>query len=1112
MECPSCHAETPGLGKFCAACGAALAIECPSCGRASPASAKFCFECGQKLSTAEPETIGKSAPAPAAPRADEPAASAERRQLTVAFCDLVGSTALSARLDPEDMREIIAMYYRCCAEQIAKAGGFVARYLGDGVLAYFGYPEAHEHDAEQAVRAALSLTEAVPKLPTGQDVVLRVRVGVATGVVVVGDLIGEGAAQEQGVIGETPNLAARLQALAEPGQVVISNSTRRLTGGMFEYGDLGRVSLKGLREPVQVWEVLGPSPVQSRFKAQHETGLTPLVGREKELELLVLRWQQAKRGEGQVVLLSGEPGIGKSRLAVALDERLRGEPCIRLREYCSPHHTDSAFHPVLRQLERAARFERGDAPGMKLDKLASLLGSTSVDDVNIRLLAELLSIPTGDRFAPLNWSPQRKKEKTIDALLQQLEILSRHWAVLLVYEDAHWSDPSSRELLSICVERVPRLPLLLIMTSRPEFEPPWSGRANVTKVTLNRLSRREGEALIGTLQRSNLLQHEIVGDILQRADGIPLFVEELAKAVLEAGSDNAGPATSPTIQPPAVGLPASLHASLMARLDRLGPTAKKIAQIGATIGREFSDDLLRAVAQGSEGEIRGALARLHDAGLVYREGMPPQSTFVFKHALVRDAAYSSLLRGERRRLHKRVAEAIEQVEPEIVSTQPEVLAYHAQEAELTERAVEWWGRAGKRALEHSAYPEAIAHLEKAIGLADKLRKGPAQSLERLQLQTSYGFALAHGRGQTSAESAAAFSRARELAADVEDPTKRASAFYGLWAGSLTRGDLPSMREISDAFLRDAGRWPASPGAGIAHRMFGTTCWFAGDYGGAKTHIERAIATYDYERDRHLAPDLGYDVGVNAMANLALVLWPMGKVDQAARVVEEAVTFAIRGGHPPTVALANSYACLLGMLRHTPRDVTIHAAAVLDIAREHHLPVWLASAKFFGGWARWWSGDREGHADMREGQALFHDMDLHLLDPVRETLLAAVDAASGEVAKGLASMDTQLAAIERTGERWFQSEALRVRGELLRMEAGVDVSAVEAAFDRAMEVAAGQHAMTFQLRAATSLARLWRDQGKRREARDLLAPIYRWFTEGFDTADLEKAKALLEDPA
>jgi class 3 adenylate cyclase/predicted ATPase len=1025
------------------------------------------------------------------------------------FCDLVGSTALSSRLDPEDMREIIRAYHGCCAEQITNVGGFVARYMGDGVLAYFGYPQAHEDDAERAVRVGLSLVKAVPELRTGHDVVLQMRVGIATGVVVVGDLIGEGAAQEQGVIGETPNLAARLQALAQPGQAVISQSTRRLTGGMFEYRDLGAVTLKGLSEPVQVWEVLGPSPVQSRFEAQHETGLTPLVGREEDLQLLMLKWQQAKRSEGQVVLLSGEPGIGKSRLTVALEERLQDEPHIRLRDYCSPHHSDSAFYPIVRKLERAARFERGDPANKKLNKLASLLRSSSGDDATLRLLAELLSIPTAGRFAPLNWSPQRKKEKTIEALLQQLEMLSRHRPVLLVYEDAHWSDPSSLELLDMCVERVPRLPVLLIMTCRPEFQPRWIGRASVTKLILNRLGPREGAALISTLSGSNSLQNEIVGDILERADGIPLFVEELAKAVLEGGSDDGRRTTVSSALLPAVGVPASLYASLMARLDRLGPTAKKIAQIGAAIGREFSYDLLRTVAKKSEAEIRAALARLHDAGLLYRGGTPAHATFLFKHALVRDAAYSSLLRGDRRHLHKRVAEAIERLEPEIGRTQPEVLAHHFHEAGLTEPAGEWWGKAGKRALEHSAYKEAIAHFEKAIRLAEELGNGPAEGLQRLQLQTSYGFALAHGRGQTSAETGAAFSRARELAADVEDPTKRASAFYGLWAAGYTRGDLASMREVSEAFLRDVRRWPASPGAGIAHRLYGTTCWYAGDYAGARDHIERAIATYDYERDRHLASDLGYDAGVIAMANFALVLWPMGEVDRAARVIEEAVNLAMRSEHPPTAALAHGYACLLAALRRNPHQVVPHAAVVSDLAREHGLPVWLACAKFFSGWARGWTGDPEGQAEMREGQTLFHEMDLHLLDPIRGTLLAEVDAASGQIAAALASMDAQLAAIDRTGECWSYAETLRVRGELLLMRTGIDPLGAEAAFKRATEVAAEQRAMSFRLRASTSLARLWRDQGKRTEARDLLAPIYGWFTEGFDAPDLKEAKALLD---
>jgi len=1006
------------------------------------------------------------------------------------------------------MREIIGAYHRCCSDQIIKAGGFVAKYMGDGVLAYFGYPQAHEDDAERGIRAALALIGAVPRVRAGPDAQLQVRVGIATGLVVVGDLIGEGAAREQGVVGETPNVAARLQVLAEPGQVVISNSTRRLASGMFKYRDLGRVMLKGLADPTQAWQVVDFGAVRSRFEAQHETSLTPLVGREEELELLMRRWRQAASGKGRVVLLSGEPGIGKSRLTVALQERLQAEPHTRLRYFCSPRHTDSALYPIISHLERAAGFVRHDTPDVKLDKLIALLAPTHERD--IQLLAELLSIPTDDRYAPLDWSAQRKKHETFRALVWQLEMLGGQRPLLMTYEDVHWIDPSARELLDITIEHTARLPLLLVITLRPEFQPPWTGKSHVTTLTLNRLGRRDGAALIGALAGGDLLQDEMVRDILERADGIPLFVEELAKAALETGSDHIGATTVSRGPLQVLEVPDTLHAPLMARLDRLGPAAKEIAQLGATIGREFSYDLVLSVAQKSDAEMRVALGRLEEAGLVFRQGTPPQAVFQFKHALLRDAAYSNLLRSDRRHLHKRVAEALERVEPEIVNTQPEVLAYHNQEAGFVEPAAEWWGRAGSRALERSAYHEAIVHIEKAIGLAEKLGNGPSNSLRRLQLQISYGNALAHSRGQTSAETAAAFSRARELAASVEDPTKRASAFYGLWSGSYTRGDLASMREVSEAFLHDADRWPASPEAGAAHRMFGTTCWFAGDYVGARSHIERALATYDYERDRHLASDLGYDIAVIAMLNLAVVLWPMGQVERAVHLVEEALRLAARGGHVPTTVLAHGYTCLLAAIRRNPDQAAAHAAATSALAREHAMPLWLAHSKFYGGWARWWTGDRDGQTEMQQGMALFDEMDLHLLAPFRETLLAEAKAASGEFATGLRSLDAQLAAIERTGERWFHAEALRVRGELLLMQTRGDAADVEDAFLRAIEVAADQRAASFQLRASTSLARLWRDQGKRTEARDLLAPIYSWFTEGFDTPDLKEAKALLDE--
>jgi class 3 adenylate cyclase len=717
MECPSCHSDTPDTGKFCIICGSALESRCRSCGCANRPSAKFRAECGTPLTASALTT--REAPLFAAASPIIPvAASAERRQLTILICDLVGSTALSARLDPEDMGEIIGAYHRCCAEQIAKADGFVAKYMGDGALAYFGYPQAHEDDAERGVRTALGLTEEVAKLHTGHEATLQVRIGIATGLVVVGDLVGTGEAQERGVVGETPNLASRLQALAEPGQVVISHSTRRLSAGLFEYRDLGKVTLKGLADPVQAWCVTGTSTVPSRFEAQHETNLTPMVGRDEELELLLRRWQRARLGEGQVVLLSGEPGIGKSRLSVALEERLQDDPHARVQCFCSPHHTDTALYPTIAQLERAAGFERDDAPKAKLDKLASLLGPSSGHENDTQLLSELLSIPTSDSYTTLNWTHQRKKEKTFDALLRHLQMLSQQRPVFMVYEDIQWIDPSSRELLDMIVERVASLPVLLIITFRPEFGPPWIGQAHVSTLTLRRLGRREGGALVERVAGSNALPEEIMAEIVERADGIPLFAEELTKAVLdEAATESASAA-----QLRAIAVPATLHASLMARLDRLGPVARETAQVGAAIGREFSYQLIAAVADRSDGALRSGLDQLVDAGLILRRGSPPNATFLFKHALVQDSAYGTLLKTRRQHLHARIAQMLVERLPDQASVRPELVASHYAQAGVADQAIDYWDKAGRLAVARSAMAEAVVHFGKALRLLADLPK------------------------------------------------------------------------------------------------------------------------------------------------------------------------------------------------------------------------------------------------------------------------------------------------------------------------------------------------------------------------------------------------------
>jgi class 3 adenylate cyclase len=648
----------------------------------------------------------------AASAVPRPLASAERRHVTVMFCDLVGSTALSARLDPEDLRGIIGTYHRCCAEVVERNGGFVAKYLGDGVLAYFGYPQAHEHDAERAVRAGLALVEEVPKLEaTAAGGSLQVRVGIATGLVVVGDLIGSGEAQERGIVGETPNLAARLQGIAEPNTVVIANGTRRLIGNLFELEDLGPKDLKGIAGPARARAALRTSSVESRFEALHTTGLSALVGRDEEIDLLMRRWEQAKRGDGSIVLLSGEPGIGKSRIAQTVLERLAGEPHTRLRYFCSPHHQDSALYPSITQLERAAGVRREDSDTQRLDKLEAVL-SLATNELReaVPLLADLLSIPVGDRYPSLNLTPQKRKEKTLHAQLAQVEGLAGQQPVLMVFEDLHWSDPTTRESLDLLIDRVPALRVLVIITFRPEFAPPWVGRPQVTLLSLSRLPPRRRAEMIMQVTGGKALPREIADEIVDRTDGVPLFIEELTKTVVESGIlTEAGDHYTATGSIAPLAIPASLHASLLARLDRLAPT-REVAQIGAALGRQFSHELISAVAQMPQQQLDDAMAQLLSAELIFRRGTPPDAEYTFKHALVQDTAYSTLLRSRRRQIHARIASTLEDHFPEIVQKRPEVSARHCAEAGSVEKAVGYWLQAGRHATARSAMNEAVAQL------------------------------------------------------------------------------------------------------------------------------------------------------------------------------------------------------------------------------------------------------------------------------------------------------------------------------------------------------------------------------------------------------------------
>jgi class 3 adenylate cyclase/predicted ATPase len=1068
---------------------------------------------------AELNTVEKGAPkfAPetAAPVTPEPQNTAERRQLTVMFVDLVGSTALSARLDPEDMREIVGAYHRSCAEQIIKAGGFVAKYMGDGVLAYFGYPQAHEHDAERAVLAGLALVEVVPKLTTAVSSALQVRIGIATGLVVVGDLIGSGEAQERGVVGDTPNLAARLQALAEPNMVVIADSTRRLLGNLFELRDLGAKVLKGIAGPARAWAALRANSVGSRFEALHSTNLTALVGREEESELLLRRWSRVKTGEGQVALISGEAGIGKSRLTAGLLERLVAEPHTRLRYFCSPQHTDSALYPIIGQMERAAELARDDESPAKLDKLDPVLAQTSISPQDAALLAEMLSLVNDGRYPPIELTPEQRRQRTLEALTTQVVGLARRQPVLMIFEDAHWVDPTSLEVLGRTVDRIKTLPVLLIVTFRPEFNAPWVGQSHVTSLTLNRLGERDAAAIIARLAGNNALPADVLAEIVERTDGIPLFVEEMTKAVLEAECEGAARRTVAAAPSPTLAVPASLHASLMARLDRLG-SAKEVAQIGAAIGRELSHALLAAVVGKPEAELGSALDRLVAAGLLFRQGMPPQASYLFKHALVQDAAYGTLLREPRRSLHARIAEAIESQFAETAESRPEILARHCTEAGLIEKAAGLWGNAGQRSLERSALAEAAAQFTRALSQIATLPGTPALRREQIKLQVALANALMHVKGYAAPETKAAseqagllIEQAEALGEPPEDPLLLFSVLYAFWTANNVAFNGDVICDLATQFLALAEKRRDTGPLMIGHRLMGNSLAYTGRVAESRAHYDQAIALYDPAKHRPLATRFAVDSGVANLAFRSQALWLLGYPEAALADTNHALKEAREIGQAATLM----YALYQASSTHT--HCGNYATATVDelvaLADEKGALFWKTAGMVRKGELFSLTGKASDAVHMITSTIVaLRSMGTTNYMPSWLSYLARAYTELGKFEDAWRCIGEAMTVMETTKEKWCEAEVRRVAGEIALKSPEPDATKAQAYFERALSVARAQQAKSWELRAATSMARLWRDQGKPRQASELLTPVYSWFTEGFDTRDLEEAKALLEE--
>ena len=969
---------------------------------------------------------------------DLAASSAERRQLTVMFCDLVASTALSARLDPEDLRDVIAAYHRAVTEIIEASGGFVSQYLGDGVLAYFGYPHANEDNAERAVRAGLSAIDAVGRINV-KSIKLQARVGIATGLVVVGEAIGEGPAREQSVVGETPNLAARLQASAEPDTVVIAAGTRRLLGALFEYRELSSLEMKGIAGPVSAWQVLRPSVLASRFEALRGASLTTLVGRDEEIELLLRRWTRAKAGDGQIVLVSGEAGIGKSRIVATLTERIATDTAVRLRYFCAPYHQDSALFPFVDQLGRAAGFVRDDPPAVKREKLEALMARAASADEHVAILADLLSLPSEDH-APASLSPQLRKERTLQALVGQLEGLARQKPVLMIFEDAHWSDPTSRELLDLIVEQVRRLPVLLVVTFRPEFEPPWVGQSRVSLLALNRLDRRDRTVLVMQITAGKALPDEVVDQIVDRTDGVPLFIEELTKSVLESGflRNEADRYVLDGALPP-LAIPTTLNDSLMARLDRLA-SVRHVAQIGAAIGRVFSYLLLRAVARVPDDELETALARLVASELVFQRGTPPNAVYAFKHALVQDAAHGSLLRGSRRQLHARIAEALETHSPELTDTQPELFALHYAEAGLVEKSIHYWGKAGRRSVARSAMAEAVAQLQKGLEQLALLPDTVERKRQELEFWSALGAALIVVKGNILPETGHACARARELWEQLGSPSEFLHIPYAQARYHALRGEPDLAHRLGEDLLRLSLERNDSAGLVLGHMSSGRDLMLVGSFSSARVHLESVQALYDPIAHRSLGHETGIFPHVNAEAYLGLVLFILGFPDQGSARSSGAIAEARALAHAPSLALSLGIGTIMLSLAGDNAALRERAGELVAVATEQGFPIWRGHGTMHQGWLHVENGQvAEGISLLRngsdarraDGEGMWLPHYLALLARARET------AAQNEEALG--ALDETLQLVKKTGVRWLAAELHRHKGEMLLRQGQSDAA-------------------------------------------------------------------------
>lgn len=1051
-------------------------------------------------------------PDPAMPPTS-PRGEAERRQLTVMFCDLVGSTALSTRLDPEDLREVIREYQDACSGAIARYDGFVAKFMGDGILAYFGYPRAHEDDAERAVRSGLEITAAVAKLDTLAEDRLRVRIGIATGLVVVGDLIGQGAAREQSVVGDTPNLAARLQGVAEPGSIVVSEQVRRLAGGSFDYEDLGELTLKGIAQPAHGYRILGASETTSRFEAATQEGLTPLVGRDQEIGLLLERWKLAQDGEGQVVVLSGEPGIGKSRILNGLRGRLEGLGAQSLRFQCSPYYVNSALWPIIGNFERTLRFGRDEQSQSKLDKLEALIVNDHGRPLgDVRFIASMLSVPCEERYGALALTPQKYKDETLRALVEMTAAAACRQPSVMLFEDAHWADPTTLEVLDLLIDRVRSVPLLIVLTHRPEFQPKWTGHGHVSALNLSKLTRAQSSAMVSEVAGSKALPPGIIEQIAIRTDGVPLFVEELTKSILESGElKEVGDRYEYVGSDRSITIPATLRDSLMARLDRFAPV-KEIAQIGAAIGREFSYELIEAVSPRIKSELDAALQQLTDSGLAFRRGIIPEAIYTFKHALVRDAAYDSLLRSRRQELHHKIARVMEDRFQNVAETKPEVLAHHYTQAGRLEQGAAYWFKAGEIAIARMALTETIAHLEAGLGVICSLPASAGRDRSELETRVLLSTAWEAFGGWSTPQLTEVLRPALPLARRAGQPKVLARTLWGLWVNPLTQGRSAESLSWAEELLTAGEQADDEELLLIGHMAVMVTKYWLGDLLAADRHGQAIVGRYVRESHGHIVMTMNHDPKSLMGMYGAVWVWMLGYPDRAVVIAEECFAHSRLIGHPFNYGFALICGAWAFHHRGEPDQFTACLEAARKLGREAGMPFIseFCVSTFVGIGLAQQGRLSEGIESIRTSLGLFEAVGFGVTAPYIRSLLGEALALAGDLEGALASINLALEQIDRpgSGERPHYAEILRLKGWALSLKG--DHEGAEQTYLASLDWARHQQAKSWELRTSTSLARLWRSQGKDAEALNLLKPVYEWFTEGFETRDLREAKALLDE--